>query len=117
MSQFENSAEREYNPHMSSTAKSKADEIMPAAIGYIVILAVTILGFQSFETGYQKITGITLLVIFTVLFTLMPGRGNQTMEMHLYMGHFDGHRGCFDWSCNPTGGSSRCCFLCSVQLR
>jgi signal transduction histidine kinase len=86
MSQFENSSERVYNPDMSSKSKSKIDQAMPAAIGYLVILAVAILGFQFFVTGYEKVLGISLLVIFTILYTRMPGEDTPNWKLHIYMG-------------------------------
>ena len=86
MLQFENSSERVYNPDMPSTIKSKVDQAMPAAIGYLVILAVIILGFQFFETGYQKVVGIALLAGFTILYAIMPGRSTPAWKLHLYLG-------------------------------
>jgi len=85
MSQFENSPERVYNPDMPATTKSKIDQAMPAAVGYLVILVVTILGLQFFETTYPKVLGITLLVIFTILFAIMPDRDALTWKLHLYL--------------------------------
>ena len=82
MPKFENSLEKVYNPNMPPKTQSKVDQAMPAAIGYVVILAVTIMGFQFFDTGTQKVVGIALLVSFTILFAsyrdVGPMPGNCT---------------------------------------
>jgi signal transduction histidine kinase len=85
MTKFENSSEKGYNPDMPSTTKSEFDKTMPAAIGYLAILAVTILGFRFFEPGIQKVLGIVLLAIFTILFAMMPDREEPAWKLHLYM--------------------------------
>ncbi len=85
MTKFENPTERVYNPDMSSVKESKVDQAMPAAIGYIVILAVAILGFQFFENSFQRVSGITLLLTFTILFTLMPDRSTTPWKLHLFL--------------------------------
>ncbi|MFC1997802.1 hypothetical protein ACFLXI_09420 [Chloroflexota bacterium] len=86
MTQFEKSSERVYNPNMQANAKNEVDQAMPAVIGYLVILAVAILGFQFFDTGYQKVLGIALLVGFTILYARMPDRDTVTWKLHLHMG-------------------------------
>jgi signal transduction histidine kinase len=85
MSQFENLPEKGYNPGMPSINRSKVDQAMPAAVGYVAILAVSILGFQFFETGLQRVTGISLLVAFTILFATIPDQHVPTWKLHLYM--------------------------------
>ncbi len=85
MSQFENHPEKGYNPDMSSDIQTKVDQTMPAIIGYLAILAVAILGFQFFETGLQRVIGMVLLVIFTILFAAMPGQSAKEWKRHLYM--------------------------------
>jgi len=85
MTQFENSSERVYNRSMPSLTKPKIDQQMPAAIGYLVILAVTILGFQFFVNGTQRVVGIALLVSFTTLYALNPGRDTRAWKCHLYL--------------------------------
>ena len=85
MPKSENQPESVYNPDMSTITSSKVDQAMPAAIGYLVILAVAILGFQFFETGMQKVLGIILLVAFAVLFALIPGRDAPDWKSHLHL--------------------------------
>ena len=85
MRQFENSPERVYNRNMPDLNKPKLDQAMPAAIGYLVILAVAILGFQFFSNGTQRVVGIALLVIFTILYALNPGGGTPAWKLHLYL--------------------------------
>lgn len=85
MSPFENPSERVYNPNMSSNVQSKIDQTLPVAVGYLAILAVAILGFQFFETGYQKVVAIILLVAFTILFATLPDRGAPAWKSHLYL--------------------------------
>ncbi len=82
---FENPPERGYNPDMSPITKSKIDQAMPVAIGYLAILAVAILGIQFFEVGVQKIVGIVLLTIFTILYTLMPSQDSPAWKQHTYL--------------------------------
>jgi len=86
MTQFENPPERVYNPDMSPTTKHKIEFYMPVAIGYIVILAVAILGIQSFDNALQRVVSLVLLLSFTILFTLMPDRGAPVWKLHLTMG-------------------------------
>jgi signal transduction histidine kinase len=85
MSQFENSSEKVYNRNMPVLNKPKVDQAMPAAIGYLVILAVAILGFQFFANGTQRVVGITLLVIFTILYSINPGRDSTAWKLHVYL--------------------------------
>ena len=85
MTPIENPPESGYNPDMSTAKKPKLEYNMPAAVGYVAILAVAILGFQFFQTGYQKIIGISLLVAFTILFSTMPDQPAAAWKLHLYM--------------------------------
>jgi len=85
MTQFENSPEKVYNRNMPVLNKPKIDQAVPAAIGYLVILAVSILGFQFFANGTQRVVGIALLVIFTILYALNPGRDTPDWKLHLYL--------------------------------
>jgi len=85
MTTFENPPERGYNPDMPTKTKSKVVQAMPVAVGYLAILAVAILGFQFLETGVQKVIGITLLAVFAILYTLMPGQGAPAWKLHLYL--------------------------------
>ena len=85
MSEFENHPEWGYNPDMSSNIQHKVDQAMPAIIGYLAILAVAILGFQFFDTGLQRVLGMVLLVIFTILFATMPGQRAPEWQRHLFI--------------------------------
>ena len=85
MTQIENSPERVYNRNMPDLNKPKIDQAVPAAIGYLVILAVAILGFQFFANGTQRVVGIALLVIFTILYALNPGSDTAEWKSHLYL--------------------------------
>jgi signal transduction histidine kinase len=85
MSQFENPPERVYNPDMSATTKSKVDQAMMVVVGYLVILAVALLGFQFFDTGIQKVIGLALLVGFTIVYSLAPGHGKPVWVYHLHL--------------------------------
>jgi signal transduction histidine kinase len=85
MTPIENPPEKGYNPDMPITTKSKVDQAMPIVIGYVAILAVTILGFQFLDTGVQKVVGIFLLAAFTIFYTLIPSHEAPAWKLHLYL--------------------------------
>lgn len=62
------------------------DSLMMNIVGYLAILAVTILGIQTIENGLTRIIGIALLVVFTILFALLPDSQKQSWRMHLHLG-------------------------------
>jgi signal transduction histidine kinase len=59
---------------------------MMTGVGYLAILAVTILGIQVLGSGINRIVGILLLVIFTVLFALLPRSEKTAWMMHVHLG-------------------------------
>lgn len=85
MTPIENPTESGYNPVMSTTKKPHVEYNMPAAVGYLAILAVAILGFQFFDSGSQKIVGISLLLVFTILFATIPDQPAPAWKLHLYL--------------------------------
>jgi signal transduction histidine kinase len=85
MKRFENQPESVYNPNMSLKEKHSSDSKMMAAVAYLVLLAVAILGIQMLEPGLPRVLGITLLVIFGVLFTVQPKEEAPSWRWHLHM--------------------------------
>lgn len=86
MKHFENRSKTEYNPDMSQKEKRISDQAMMSGVGYLAILAVTILGIQLLDEGLPRVVGIILLLAFAILFTLMPGRTAPTWKSHLFLG-------------------------------
>ena len=55
------------------------------AVGFLAILAVTILGVQFLDSGLSRTVGIVLLVLFTTLFALIPNAEQVTWKLHLHL--------------------------------
>ena len=62
------------------------DSLMMNSVGYLAILAVTILGIQTIETGLTRTIGIALLFVFTIMFALLPNAEKVARRMHLHLG-------------------------------
>jgi signal transduction histidine kinase len=71
---------------MENKKKGITDNLMMNAVGYLAILAVTFLGIQLFDAGLTRIIGITLLVLFTILFALIPKSQPVPWKLHIHLG-------------------------------
>ncbi len=63
-----------------------SDQTMMSGVGYLAIIAVTILGIQFFETGPLRVIALILLASFAILFARMPEKSNPAWQLHLQIG-------------------------------
>ena len=62
-----------------------SDNFWMTAVGFLAILAVTILGVQLLDSGLNRTIGIALLVLFTILFALIPSAEQVTWKLHAHL--------------------------------
>lgn len=84
MSSFENQPETVYNPNMPKK-NNISDATFMSGVGYVVLIAVAILGVQMLDPGIQRAIAIGLLVAFGVIFTLGPGDDAPDWKKHLHL--------------------------------
>lgn len=84
MSSFENQPETVYNPNMPKK-NNISDATFMSGVGYVVLIAVAILGVQMLDPGIQRALAIGLLVAFGVIFALGPGNDAPDWKKHLHL--------------------------------
>ena len=84
MSSFENQPETVYNPNMPKK-NNISDAVLMSGVGYLVLIAVAILGMQMLEPGRQRAIGIGLLLAFGVILTLGPSADAPDWKKHLHL--------------------------------
>lgn len=84
MSSFENQPETVYNSTMSKK-QLIPDTIFMMGVGYVVLIAVAILGVQMLEPGMARAIGIGLFIAFGVIFTLSPSDDAPDWKKHLHL--------------------------------